>query len=74
MSIPAVFENDDRRFYRARMEKKKPLPPEELAECQALKALFVAKKKALGLSQESLGEALGIIQAPAYQAPPPPAK
>lgn len=63
MSIPTVFENDDRRFYCAAMEKKKPLTPEEKAECLALKALFVSKKRTLKLSQESLGAALGVSQA-----------
>lgn len=45
------------------MEKKKPLTPEEKAECLALKAIFVSKKKELDLTQDSFGAALGISQA-----------
>lgn len=45
------------------MEKKKPLTPEEKAECAALKSIFVSKKKELGLTQESFGAALGMSQA-----------
>lgn len=39
--------------------KKKPLTPEQQAECLALKNLFLAKKKELKLSQERAGHAIG---------------
>lgn len=42
------------------MTKKKPLPAELLAECQAAHALFLAKKNALGLTQRKIAEAAGI--------------
>ncbi|CAH0649152.1 helix-turn-helix domain-containing protein [Pseudomonas alloputida] len=42
--------------------KKRTLTPEELAECQALKAVYLASKSNHGLSQMSLAEKLGITQ------------
>lgn len=42
------------------MSKKKPLAPELLAECQAAKELFLAKKNALKLSQQKIADELGI--------------
>lgn len=45
------------------MSKKKELSPELKAECDAAKALFVAKKNALGLTQASLAEAADISAA-----------
>ncbi len=39
------------------------LTPEETAESQRLKAIFEAKKKTLGLSQQAAGNAMGISQA-----------
>lgn len=42
--------------------KKKPLTPEQIADATRLKAIFDNKKKELGLSQETLGEALGMSQ------------
>jgi phage repressor protein C with HTH and peptisase S24 domain len=42
--------------------KKKPLTAEQLDDAKRLKAIFEAKKKELGYSQESLGHVLGIGQ------------
>lgn len=42
--------------------KKKPLPPEQLAEAQRLKALYEAKKKSLGISQEAIAGELNMGQ------------
>lgn len=42
-------------------QKKRKLTAEEAAECAALKAIYVKKKKALGLTQDELGERLGGI-------------
>lgn len=43
--------------------KKRQLTPTELAECNALKKIYTAKKKELGLTQEKLAEAFGMTQA-----------
>ncbi|EMO8541902.1 LexA family transcriptional repressor, partial [Escherichia coli] len=40
--------------------KKKPLTPEQLEDAKRLKSIFNAKKKELGLSQESLAYELGV--------------
>ncbi|WP_425221732.1 S24 family peptidase [Pseudomonas sp.] len=45
------------------MTKKRPLPPDRAAECDAAHELFLAKKKQLGLSQRSLAEVAGITPA-----------
>lgn len=42
--------------------KKKPLTAEQLADAGRLKAIFEAKKKSLGLSQETLAELMGMGQ------------
>ncbi|MCS2155500.1 LexA family transcriptional regulator [Scandinavium sp. H11S7] len=42
--------------------KKKPLTAEQLADAGRLKAIFEAKKKTLGLSQETLAELMGMGQ------------
>ncbi|MEY8710487.1 LexA family protein [Mangrovibacter phragmitis] len=42
--------------------KKKPLTTEQLADASRLKAIFEAKKKTLGLSQETLAEQMGMGQ------------
>ncbi|WP_074755884.1 LexA family transcriptional regulator [Pseudomonas abietaniphila] len=42
--------------------KKRPLTEEQLAECAALKAIYMAKKDELGLTQEKAGEMLGMNQ------------
>lgn len=42
--------------------KKKPLTAEQLADACRLKAIFEAKKKTLGLSQETLAEHMGMGQ------------
>lgn len=42
--------------------KKRPLTEEQLAECAALKAIYMAKKDQLGLTQEKAGELLGMNQ------------
>lgn len=42
--------------------KKKPLPPERLEDAKRLKAIYEGKKSKLGLSQESVAEALGVGQ------------
>lgn len=47
--------------------KKKPLTDEQIADAMRLKAIFDAKKKELGLSQESLGEAIGMGQSAVAQ-------
>lgn len=44
------------------MMKKKPLTAEQLADAVRLKAIFEAKKKTLGLSQETLAEQMGMGQ------------
>lgn len=43
--------------------KKRKLSPDELRECAALKAIFSAKKKHLKLTQEILGDRMGMTQA-----------
>ncbi|MFU7263389.1 LexA family transcriptional regulator [Pseudomonas aeruginosa] len=43
--------------------KKRPLTPTEQAECIALKKIYMAKRKELGLTQEKLAEAFGMSQA-----------
>ena len=43
--------------------RKRPLTPEEVAECVALKAIWMAKKKELGLTQDILSDRLGMTQA-----------
>lgn len=45
------------------MSKKKELSPELKAECDAAKALFMAKKNALGLTQAKIAEAADISPA-----------
>ncbi|MEB7891002.1 LexA family transcriptional regulator [Hafnia alvei] len=47
--------------------KKKPLTADQIADAKRLKAIFEAKKKELNLSQESLGEALGMGQSAVAQ-------
>ncbi|WP_340532053.1 LexA family transcriptional regulator [Escherichia coli] len=47
--------------------KKKPLTPEQLEDAKRLKSIFNAKKKELGLSQESLAYELGITQSAVHQ-------
>jgi SOS-response transcriptional repressor LexA len=42
--------------------KKRPLTDEELLECTRLKAIFVAKKSVLGLSQQSLADKMDMSQ------------
>lgn len=42
------------------MSKKKPLSPEQLAECEAAHRLFLAKKNELKLSQKKVADAAGI--------------
>lgn len=42
------------------MTKKKPLSPDQLSECARLKALFLAKKNRLHLSQNKIAEAAGM--------------
>lgn len=42
--------------------KKKILPPDRLEECAALKAVFLKKRKELGLTQEKAADALGMNQ------------
>lgn len=42
--------------------KKKPITEEQKADANRLKSIFEAKKKELGLSQESLGNAIGMGQ------------
>lgn len=46
------------------MNKKKPLSPEQLAECEAAHRIFLKKKKELGLSQKKVADKAG-ISAPA---------
>lgn len=53
----------NRRFTFAIMAKKKELSPEQKAECSAAKALFIARKNALGLTQAKLAEAAEISPA-----------
>lgn len=43
--------------------KKRQLTPTELAECNALKSIYAAKKKELGLTQEKIADSLGMSQA-----------
>lgn len=45
------------------MTKKKTLPPELLAECQAAHKLFLQKKNALGLSQKKIADEIGVSPA-----------
>lgn len=45
------------------MTKKKTLPPELLAECQAAHKLFLLKKNALGLSQKKIADEIGVSPA-----------
>lgn len=45
------------------MTKKKTLPPELLAECQAAHELFLLKKNALGLSQKKIADDIGVSPA-----------
>lgn len=45
------------------MSRKKELSPEQRAECEAAKALFVSKKGALGLTQAKLADAAEISPA-----------
>lgn len=47
--------------------KKKPLTDEQIADASRLKAIFDAKKKELGLSQESLGDVIGMGQSAVAQ-------
>ena len=47
--------------------KKKPLTPEQLEDAKRLKSIFNAKKKELGLSQESLAYELGVTQSAVNQ-------
>lgn len=47
--------------------KKKPLTDEQIADATRLKAIFDAKKKDLGLSQESLGDVIGMGQSAVAQ-------
>lgn len=42
--------------------KKRPLTPEEIQECQALKAIFMERRHDLKLTQEKAAEALGMNQ------------
>jgi predicted transcriptional regulator len=42
------------------MNKKKPLSPEQLAECEAAHSIFLKKKKELGLSQKKVADKAGI--------------
>lgn len=61
MSMLAAFEFHSRQTYGAPM-KKKELEPIAKQECAALKAIFMEKRKALGLTQEKAAEALGMNQ------------
>ena len=45
------------------MTKKKPLPPELLAECQAAHELFLSKKNELKLNQRKIADEVGISPA-----------
>lgn len=45
------------------MTKKRPLPPDRLAECAAAHSLFLAKKNQLKLSQKKIAEEAGITPA-----------
>lgn len=45
------------------MSKKKDLSPEQRAECEAAKALFVSRKNSLGLTQAKVADAAGISPA-----------
>ncbi|QCJ70895.1 LexA family protein [Providencia heimbachae] len=47
--------------------KKKPISEEQKADAVRLKAIFEAKKKELGLSQESLGDCIGMGQSAVAQ-------
>lgn len=44
------------------MEKKKTITPAQLADAQRLKAIYEAKKKELGVTQQSIADALNISQ------------
>jgi hypothetical protein len=43
------------------MEKKKILTPAQVADSQRLKALYEAKKKELGITQQSIADCAGHI-------------
>lgn len=45
-----------------KIQKKKPLTENQLAECAALKKIFNAKKESLGLTQEKAAQHLGMNQ------------
>ena len=47
--------------------KKKPITEEQKADANRLKSIFEAKKKELGLSQEALGDAIGMGQSAVAQ-------
>lgn len=45
------------------MTKKKPLPPELLAECEAAHKLFLSKKNGLKLNQRKIADEVGVTPA-----------
>ena len=45
------------------MTKKKPLPPELFAECEAAQKLFLSKKNALKLNHRKIADEVGITPA-----------
>jgi SOS-response transcriptional repressor LexA len=45
------------------MTKKKPLPPELFADCEAAQKLFLSKKNALKLNQRKIADEVGITPA-----------
>lgn len=45
------------------MTKKRILPPDRMAECEAAHALFLAKKNELKLSQKKIADAAGMTPA-----------
>lgn len=45
------------------MTKKRPLPPERAAECEAAHELFLSKKKEFGLSQKKIADLAGMTPA-----------
>lgn len=61
MSMLAAFDFQSRWTYGCNM-KKRLLTDEQLAECAALKAIYMAKKDQLELTQEKAGEMLGMNQ------------
>lgn len=61
MSMLAAFEFESRWTYGAAM-KKKELDSIAKQECAALKAIYMEKRHALGLTQEKAAEALGMNQ------------